>query len=589
MSTITYFPIKSLKLSKQNVRKTGGKNVDDLAASISAIGLQQNLGVVEAAKGYEVIYGGRRLRALQQLDKAGELPGTLNTQGIPCIVMTDIDAHQASLAENTVREAMHPLDQFKAFEAMEQSGTPIPDIAAAFGVSDHVVEQRLRLARVSPKLLKAFGDKQLTLEQLQAFAVTDDQAQQERVWKESKSYHSHLSAPQIRRELLRDGVTSEDSRVLLVGLDTYLERGGAVKRDLFSDTVVVLDLLLLDSLHNEYLQALIDRVKAEGWSWVQVRPHFSAWSARFIEPLQDPVGDALYDFDGLSAEEQKLLDEEQDMDAIDQIEEKYRVWPDDAKARAGAVITHGGTIFRGVLADDADDDNEEESGTEDGLLERQSASTPEPEIVEPVRASLPGLLVQELTTLKTVALRNAIRENPVAALQAFVMHLAREWHSGYVNPNGIKIRFKAGIEQKPGAEDAFQLQWHQLLSRQNDFTTEELLELQAFLLGESVNLVAHAAYQENRGDGLCQQFGVDMRDHWTADEAFCMRLNADMIRAALEECGTSEAEITSILACKKPERSGRAAKILADAKWLPDCLKVDGMSEAASAAVKVPT
>src|SRR5690606_21768402 len=244
-------PLAQLKPSARNVRKTGGKSVDELAASIAAHGLQQNLGVIPNGKGYEVVFGGRRLRALQALAKAGELPESL-ADGIPCRVLTADEAHEASLAENTIREAMHPLDQFRAFAEMAEAGKPVADIAAAFGVTERVVEGRMRLARVSPKLLKVYGEGGMTLEQLQAFAVTDDHAAQERVWK-AASYEYAREPAQLRRELLSRAVTDEDVRVRLVGLEAYEAAGGAVKRDLFSDTVVVLDEGLLDRLVEQKL------------------------------------------------------------------------------------------------------------------------------------------------------------------------------------------------------------------------------------------------------------------------------------------------------------------------------------------------
>ena len=67
-------PLSKLKASKLNVRKTGGKAIEELAASIRSSGLQQNLGVVQTGESFGVVFGGRRLRALQQLHKAGELP-----------------------------------------------------------------------------------------------------------------------------------------------------------------------------------------------------------------------------------------------------------------------------------------------------------------------------------------------------------------------------------------------------------------------------------------------------------------------------------------------------------------------------------
>lgn len=55
------------------------------------------------------------------------------------------------------------------------------EIAARFGVTAHVAKQRLRLGAVSPKLMQVYRDGGLNLDQLMAFAVTDDHARQEQV------------------------------------------------------------------------------------------------------------------------------------------------------------------------------------------------------------------------------------------------------------------------------------------------------------------------------------------------------------------------------------------------------------------------
>jgi ParB family chromosome partitioning protein len=76
MSEIIYIPLNKLVPSKRNVRKTSDESVEDLATSIQAHGLLQNLTVTEhiddkgtSSGKYEVVAGGRRIRALRQLVK----------------------------------------------------------------------------------------------------------------------------------------------------------------------------------------------------------------------------------------------------------------------------------------------------------------------------------------------------------------------------------------------------------------------------------------------------------------------------------------------------------------------------------------
>src|SRR4051794_26194967 len=102
--------IKSLDKSPLNARKTASKAAsEELKASIIAHGLMQNLVVTDAGKGkFHVIAGARRLEALQALQKEGKLPGD---HAVPCQVVSEEHALEMSLAENTVRAAMHPADE----------------------------------------------------------------------------------------------------------------------------------------------------------------------------------------------------------------------------------------------------------------------------------------------------------------------------------------------------------------------------------------------------------------------------------------------------------------------------------------------
>ena len=138
--------------SKRNARKTPRLSIPELAASIARIGLLQNLVVILAADGeqYEVVAGDRRLTALKLLAKKKRIPADYE---VACLLVPDASARTVSLAENLLREQMHPADQFEAFAALVKEGRPIEDIAADFGVTPLVVQRRLKLANVSPRLL----------------------------------------------------------------------------------------------------------------------------------------------------------------------------------------------------------------------------------------------------------------------------------------------------------------------------------------------------------------------------------------------------------------------------------------------------
>ena len=115
-TTSTSIALSKLLAWDGNVRKTeSDKNIEELAASISAHGLLQSLVVRKDKRGrYAVVEGRRRLLALQSLAENGNIATTMP---ILCQVLDDeVEAAEISLAENVQREPMHPADEFDAFK-----------------------------------------------------------------------------------------------------------------------------------------------------------------------------------------------------------------------------------------------------------------------------------------------------------------------------------------------------------------------------------------------------------------------------------------------------------------------------------------
>jgi ParB-like chromosome segregation protein Spo0J len=76
---------------------------------------------------YAVVGGWRRLAALQLLAEQGRIDASF---AVPCQVQDGDDATELSLVETTLREQMHPADEFEAFRNLLDNGTPVEDIAA---------------------------------------------------------------------------------------------------------------------------------------------------------------------------------------------------------------------------------------------------------------------------------------------------------------------------------------------------------------------------------------------------------------------------------------------------------------------------
>jgi ParB family chromosome partitioning protein len=177
---IVQIPLNKLTKSDKNVRKTGGDSIAELAASIQAHGLLHNLVVTKTKSDkYQVIAGARRFAALSKLAKEKAVPKTFD---VPCRVIDEESSVETSLAENVIRAPMHPADQFDGFRTLVDEGMGVEEVAARFGVSVTTVRQRLKLANVSPRLFDLYRADEIALDQLMALAITNDHANQERVW-----------------------------------------------------------------------------------------------------------------------------------------------------------------------------------------------------------------------------------------------------------------------------------------------------------------------------------------------------------------------------------------------------------------------
>ena len=225
-----------LSVAPENVRKTppAAAAEAELKASIATHGLLENLVVRTDGPngGYAVVAGGRRLAALKALAADGALDAA---HPVPCLVVDgDAMSVELSLAENVIRIAMHPADHVTAFTKLAESGVTAPAIAARFGMSERLVEQRLRLGNAAPELIEAYRADEIDLETLKAFAVTTDHRRRMAVWEQVANQGYRPAAWQVKRLLTEERVPANSSVARFVGVDAYEAAGGPVLRDLFA-------------------------------------------------------------------------------------------------------------------------------------------------------------------------------------------------------------------------------------------------------------------------------------------------------------------------------------------------------------------
>ncbi|AYW40801.1 ParB/RepB/Spo0J family partition protein [Pseudomonas aeruginosa] len=622
-------PLSQLRPSRRNVRKTAGQSIDALAASIARVGLLQNLTVILAHDGehYEVVAGGRRLAALKLLAKKRRIPKEWE---VPCLLVADGSARTVSLTENVQREAMHPADQFEAFAALVAEGRPIEDIAADFSVTPLVVQRRLKLANVSPRLMADYRADAVTLDQLMALAITDDHTAQEAAFYDAPEWQR---SPHNLRERLteREIDAYRHPLVRFVGLDTYEAAGGGVRRDLFAEGdagVYLTDAALLERLAQDRLAGIAAEVKAEGWAWVDATPGVThadlhafqraprerreptKREAQRIEKLQAKMQElaAAVD-DALDAEDEDKADALQEEgeavgELLQALEDRLQDYSPTVKAAAGAIVTidrNGeAVIHRGLMREAEAKALRTLERLRQGFSGEDAESDDEGEDDEqPKTAAISDRLAQRLSAHRTAALQIEVARHPQVALAALVHDMVQtilqDSRYGHDLPLGVRLTVQDRLEgmapdwpESSAAVALRELQqaWRGKLPEDSAdlfaallaMEQDELVRLLAVCVASTVDVVTPRATPRQPGEELAQAVGLDMAAWWqpTAEGYFRHVSKAAILQAVGEY---APEHVTRLAKLKKADIASEAERLADGTGWMPAVFKAEGPQE----------
>ena len=620
-------PLNKLKKSPRNARKIPHSEaaIEALAASIAAKRMLQPLVVEpevgadgEPTGGYFVTIGEGRRLAQRLRAKRGEIR---KTEPIRCVVETALDAQEISLDENVTRSAMHPADEFEAFrELAERRGLGPEEIGARFGVSPEVVKRRLRLGAVSPRLLAAHRRGELTLDQVMAFAVSEDHARQEQVFEGLSTFGR--SPHQIRRAMTEAKVPASDRRAIFVGVEAYAEAGGAVLRDLFTEDGGgwFEDVALLDRLTAEKLRGMAEELREhEGWKWAEAYldyPHGHACSRVYPHKVERTPGEEAEitaiseEYDTLTQQWAEVEDLPAEVAArLAEIDAKLEAYGDgyaydsEEIARGGVfvVLSYDGTarIERGLIRPEdlppPDPTPEREDPAEAvGEAETEAERSEDPEEEPDGLTPLSDRLVVDLTAHRTLALRDALAENPDAALVVVVHAAVLRTFYGGGGASCADVRFLSASMASfaEGVEDG---KAARRIAERHDVWARQMPEdpggVWAFVLGldgdsrmalfaHCVGLTVNAVRGWERrpqalahADALATFVDLDMTGYWTPTaRSYFGRVTKGRIAEAVREAVSDEAA-ERIAGLKKPEMAETAEQLVAGTGWLPTLLR----------------
>lgn len=623
-ANIRHIPLSKLVPSKANVRRVNSTvGVSELADSIEAHGLIQNLTVRKAKKGdkYEVVAGARRLAALRLLVKEGTFAKDIE---IPCNVLDAESDAEISLAENTQREAMHVVDAVLGYRQLAEDGMTPENIAARFGQSVVTVRQRLKLASLSPKILDVMRADEMTIEQARALAISDDHAEQENVWFERD--HWSRQPQNLRAALTREHVRSTDRLARFVSVEVYEAAGGGIVRDLFAedDTTLLSDRNLLVRLAGEKLEQAAEPLNIAGWKWVEINLDPSALysggysriyaETRELTPDEQAELSALGDmFDEITARMETHAEGDAAIEAdeaqlyvieqkIESIKDAAKAYDSTEQALAGCIVTIGNTgalqIGAGYvraedraalarLQHDGQTDGDEEADTLPAVPEA------EPE------TGYSAALIEELTAIRTAALRVELASRPEIALAAILHPLVTKvfyegpafWRTESAIEVSGQRRDLAPSIKEPDACRAL-IEWMNIKETWADHIpgnpgdlwewlldqpTDRLADLLAFVAAANLNAVKakhdHSRDRLQQAEQIAVAVNLDMGQFWTPEAVFLSRLSKAQIAEVMQEAGCSNDAIKAIGKAAKVEAVAQAETALRGKSWLPAPLR----------------
>ena len=207
---LTYIPIEELYPHPDNPRKELG-DLTELAESIKAKGVMQNLTVVPRAEGgYTVIIGHRRSAAarLAGLDR------------LPCVIVEMSEREQVAtmLLENMQRVDLTAFEQAQGMQLMMDLGETVESISEKTGFSKKTVKHRLEMAKLNKKTLKEVSARQVTMDDFDKLSKIKDMKKRNEVLKQIGTYNFNNAVERaIQEELIAEKMPLFVAKVLSLG------------------------------------------------------------------------------------------------------------------------------------------------------------------------------------------------------------------------------------------------------------------------------------------------------------------------------------------------------------------------------------
>lgn len=556
-----------------------------MAESIAIVGLLQNLCVVaDGAGGFGVVAGGRRLRGLQLLAEQGRGIDTIPVRIAPSAEI----ALEWANAENHAREALNPAQEIRSYAAMRDAGHDKSAIAISFAQTTGHVTRRLALAGLSPVILDALEAGEITLDHASHYTINQDQELQARVFADLGTGWNSTEKRTIHHALVGSNDYEQDRQFEFVGREAYIAAGGIIHEDLFGEDMVIANPEILEATAIGILEQAAEDIRtAEGWAWVEVRPHGLDYSetehfGRAYPTEYQPTEAEAARYDEIAEMAPHETNDEALCAEYEELGAKMNtsVYSAQQKGVAGLFVSirHGGhlSIERGLIRPD-----DFEAAEAAGVYTRQKTQKAETSNDGP-KPIYSAKLAADLGRLRTGIAQHALANDPALALDLLTFTLADRYF-GITHTLDVHARFASG---QPETLEGVKFPKGEGAERTHARTAKPATIATSFekfransdaekgaALANAVAVALSGGLANERESPLfevvAKMAGADLRSIWTPDDTFFARLSKSALIGILESVLEDPARTTPMAKAKKGDLVKTVAKYFAKPEAKP--------------------
>lgn len=308
--------------------------IDVLAENIKEVGVIQPLiGYVHDGQGL-VVAGGRRLRALRRLVEQGALDEETE---VPFREIAFDEAEIIGIAEQLSHEAMSPLDELRTYDLPRFRKLTNTQLSHIMGKSIKAVEQRRAVLTLPEPVLARVFDGRISVDQ--GFGLTyfmdDAVAMAEAV--ERCEGDRRFGLNELRRSFMRKREEWQDCPASkIVTQEEYIEAGGQLQTDLFTEAAFVLSPDILDGLADD---AARTRIMFDYPEAAFIRRADGIWDVPRHRGIKTMTEDQYDEWFELSSMEDEDMTTEQSARLAELEPLSEASYPDELKALLGVVYT----------------------------------------------------------------------------------------------------------------------------------------------------------------------------------------------------------------------------------------------------------